>query len=97
MAKYIFGVDLGGTTVKIGLFDTAGTLMDKWEIPTRTEESGKYILTDIALSMNEALGRHGIDRNDLVGQLVLKQIHRNRSDLWLIGRRGVGLNIGINF
>lgn len=67
MVKYIFGVDLGGTTVKIGLFDNTGTLLDKWEIPTRTEGSGKYILTDIALSMDQALDRHGIDRKDLVG------------------------------
>ena len=67
MSHYVFGVDLGGTTVKLGLFSTDGSLLDKWEIPTRTEESGKYILTDITLSMNEALDRHGIDRKDLVG------------------------------
>ena len=67
MSQYIFGVDLGGTTVKLGLFYTDGTLLDKWEIPTRTEDSGKYILTDIALSMNEALERHGIDHDDLMG------------------------------
>lgn len=67
MAQYIFGVDLGGTTVKLGLFDADGSLLDKWEIPTRTENSGKYILTDIARSMNEALARHAIDRKDLLG------------------------------
>ena len=67
MAQYVFGVDLGGTTVKLGLFDTDGTLLDKWEIPTRTEDSGKYILPDIALSMNEALERHGIAHDDLLG------------------------------
>lgn len=33
MKQYIFGVDLGGTTVKLGLFDTDGALLDKWEIP----------------------------------------------------------------
>lgn len=67
MAQYIFGIDLGGTTVKLGLFTTDGTLLDKWEIPTRTEDSGKYILPDIALSMNEALERHGISSDDLLG------------------------------
>lgn len=67
MSQYIFGVDLGGTTVKLGLFCIDGTLVDKWEIPTRTEESGKYILSDIALSMNKALERHGISHNDLLG------------------------------
>lgn len=67
MAQYIFGIDLGGTTVKLGLFTTDGTLLDKWEIPTRTEDSGKFILPDITLSMNEALERHGISSDDLLG------------------------------
>lgn len=48
MKKYLFGVDLGGTTVKLGLFDRDGEVMEKWEIPTRKEENGKYILDDIA-------------------------------------------------
>ena len=48
MAKYVFGVDIGGTTVKIGIFTDDGKLLDKWEIPTRTDEGGKYILSDIA-------------------------------------------------
>ena len=42
--KKIYGIDVGGTTVKLGLFSEDGTLMEKWEIPTRTEENGKYIL-----------------------------------------------------
>lgn len=48
MKKYIFGIDLGGTSVKLGLFDKDGVLVDKWEIPTRKEENGKYVLDDIA-------------------------------------------------
>ncbi len=48
MKKYIFGVDLGGTSVKLGLFDKDGELVEKWEIPTRKEENGKYVLEDIA-------------------------------------------------
>jgi len=39
--KYVFGVDIGGTTVKIGLFDVEGNVLDKWEIPTRTENEGE--------------------------------------------------------
>ena len=48
MKEYAFGVDIGGTTVKIGLFKTDGELLEKWEIPTRTEEEGSHILPDIA-------------------------------------------------
>ena len=32
--KYGFGVDVGGTTVKLAYFDTDGNMLDKWEIPT---------------------------------------------------------------
>ena len=51
MAKYCFGVDVGGTTVKLGCFDTEGTLLEKWEIHTRTENSGEAILPDVADSI----------------------------------------------
>ena len=30
MAEYVFGVDIGGTTVKLGLFTVAGELLEKW-------------------------------------------------------------------
>ena len=48
MAKCCFGVDVGGTTVKIGCFDQEGHILSKWEIPTRKEEKGKYVLPDVA-------------------------------------------------
>ena len=47
MGNYAFGIDIGGTTVKMGLFDNKGALLDKWEIPTRTEEGGAEILPDV--------------------------------------------------
>ena len=53
MANYVFGVDIGGTTVKIGLFTTQGEMVEKWEITTRTDEGGKYILSDIAASVDQ--------------------------------------------
>lgn len=51
MKRYAFGVDIGGTTVKIGLFETSGVLLDKWEIQTRTSEGGRHILEDIAVAI----------------------------------------------
>ncbi len=48
MKKYGFGVDIGGTTCKIGLFETTGGLVEKWEIPTRKENNGENILPDVA-------------------------------------------------
>ena len=32
MKKYGFGVDIGGTTIKMGFFEADGTLLDKWEL-----------------------------------------------------------------
>ena len=66
MKPYIFGVDLGGTTVKIGLFENE-ELLDKWEIPTRTEENGKYILGDIADSILLQMQKRGISPGEIRG------------------------------
>lgn len=67
MAKYVFGVDIGGTTVKIGLFSVDGELLSKWEITTRTDEGGKYILSDIAESIEDKLTEKLIDKGDVAG------------------------------
>lgn len=61
MKPYAFGIDLGGTTCKIGFFNTQGEVLDKWEIPTRKEEDGKYILPDIAASIKEKMAEKGVD------------------------------------
>ena len=65
--KYGFGVDVGGTTVKLGLFNEAGELLEKWEIPTRTENGGAAILPDIADAIAACVKRHNIADADLLG------------------------------
>lgn len=67
MSKYAFGVDVGGTTVKIGLFDMEGTVLDKWEIPTVKDNEGAAILPDIARSLLDKMKEKGIIREDLAG------------------------------
>ena len=67
MANYVFGIDVGGTSVKCGLFQTDGTLLDKWEIPTRTENGGSEILPDIAKSVKAKMGEKGITADDVAG------------------------------
>lgn len=67
MEKYVFGVDIGGTTVKIGLFSTEGELLDKWEITTRTDDGGAYILSDIAASIDNKLTEKGISKDEVKG------------------------------
>lgn len=65
--KYGFGVDVGGTTVKLAYFDENGTLLDKWEIPTRTNDGGEAILPDIAASVKAYLEEKGISRGQIIG------------------------------
>ena len=67
MRPYAFGVDIGGTTVKIGLFTTDGIMMEKWEIPTRTEQNGELVLPDVAASLRAKLEEKGIAREDVTG------------------------------
>ena len=67
MKPYAFGVDIGGTTVKIGLFTTRGELLEKWEIPTRTENSGENVLPDIARSITTHLGLKDISADQVEG------------------------------
>lgn len=67
MLQYAFGVDVGGTAVKMGLFQTDGKLLDTWQIRTRTEENGKYILDDIAGSTAQALQEKGIEKSGVAG------------------------------
>ena len=65
--KFGFGVDLGGTTVKIAYFDDNGTMLDKWEIPTVTADGGKQILPDIAASIRSYLDKNGIADESILG------------------------------
>ena len=67
MKKYAFGVDIGGTTVKMGLFETMGTLLDTWEIPTRKQENGRYILPDIADAVESKMEEKKLSRLDIEG------------------------------
>ena len=65
--KYGFGIDLGGTTVKIAYFDETGNMLEKWEIPTVTADGGKQILPDIAASIRAFLDAHQINETAILG------------------------------
>ena len=65
--KYGFGVDLGGTTVKIAFFDETGSMLDKWEIPTVTANGGEQILPDIAASVLNYLKEKDISKAQIIG------------------------------
>lgn len=62
-----FGVDVGGTTVKIGFFNDKGEITEKWEIVTRKDEGGSYILSDISASINGKLDELKLDKSQVGG------------------------------
>ena len=67
MKPYAFGVDIGGTTVKIGFFSSDGRFIEHWEIPTRKEENGKNVLPDISRAILKKLREYNLTVADLEG------------------------------
>lgn len=67
MNQYCVGIDVGGTSVKCGLFTINGVLMTKWEVPTRREENAKHVLEDVAKVLKEKLAENHLELNDLAG------------------------------
>lgn len=67
MKKYGFGVDIGGTTIKMGFFETSGKLVDKWEIKTNTANGGGEILSDIAKAIDNKLAQEAISKDEVCG------------------------------
>ena len=58
---------MGGTTVKCGLFENDGTVVDKWEIRTHVENQGERILPDIADTVLAKMQEKGLDRSQVAG------------------------------
>ena len=67
MAKIGIGVDVGGTSVKLGMFTRTGNLIKKWEIPTDRENNCANVLPDVAASIRKTLEEEGFTLEDLVG------------------------------
>ncbi|WP_164668612.1 ROK family glucokinase [Virgibacillus doumboii] len=67
MEKNIIGIDVGGTTVKIGIINNDGNILDKWEIPTNKADNGAFILTDIWNSINQKIAAGQLQKDDIAG------------------------------
>lgn len=67
MKQYGFGIDIGGTTIKLGLFHREGKLLDKWEIPTNVSNNGTGILSDIGAAIQARLDVHHLTKEDVLG------------------------------
>ena len=65
--KYCFGIDIGGTTVKIGLFSEVGTILDRWEVPTRKGNDPAELLKDVQISLENCMQEKGMAKEDILG------------------------------
>ena len=67
MKEYAFGIDLGGTTAKIGLFTTTGDLLEKWEVPTDTSDQGVRILPNLAAAVQDKMAQRSLSPDQIEG------------------------------
>ena len=67
MEQVCVGVDIGGTSVKLGIFTLSGTLLKKWEIPTEPKNDTKALIEKIGKSIKENLKEGGLSLTDCVG------------------------------
>ena len=67
MKEYAFGIDLGGTTAKIGLFTTSGALLEKWEVATDTSHAGEHILENLATAVLGKMKEQSIQPEQVEG------------------------------
>ena len=79
MMKYCFGVDVGGTTVKLGLFTVEGELLDKWEIKTYTENEGERILPDVAEAIKGKIAEKLLKAEEICG--IVAEMGRSRRQM----------------
>ena len=67
MKEYAFGIDLGGTTAKVGLFTTSGKLLEKWEVRTDTSNNGAHILENLAAAVQQKMQEKGLSADKVEG------------------------------
>lgn len=67
MQQVVFGIDIGGTTIKIGLFSLEKKLLLTEVIKTNKKEKGKYILKELSIKIKEILKDNNIEEKDLLG------------------------------
>lgn len=65
--EYCFGVDIGGTSIKMGLFSRKNGLLEKWEIPTKKGSDPSLLLKDISEAIDKCLCEKGLGKKDIAG------------------------------
>ena len=77
MSNYVFGIDLGGTTVKCGLFTVEGVVLDKWEIKTNKENKFFQVWSEALFYVSCPLISHAFfPLGDEDNAFLVPEIHR---------------------
>ena len=53
--KRVFGIDVGGMSVKFAIVDETGTIIERWSVPTNLADAGSHIPDEMISSINEKL------------------------------------------
>ncbi len=67
MQQYCFGIDIGGTSIKCGLFTREGELKEKWEIPTNRENHGESVPQDVADTILKKIKEKDLKNEEVIG------------------------------
>lgn len=67
MEQYLYGIDLGGTSIKFGFFSINGDLIEKFSIKTDTSHNGKNIINDIARAIENHKSEKKISNDNIKG------------------------------
>ena len=65
--KKVIGIDLGGTTAKIGILSQSGDILSKWELSTDISEEGTKIVPNIIQSIKAYLDSEKLSSEDFLG------------------------------
>ncbi len=65
--RWLVGVDVGGTSIKMAFINLMGDIIYSWEIDTDKRKSGRYIPIDIARSIDKKLNELNQTKSKLIG------------------------------
>ncbi|MUV39639.1 Glucokinase [Lentibacillus sp. JNUCC-1] len=67
---FLTGIDIGGTSVKIGFISEEGNIIHKWNIPTNKHKGVETIIPNVWDSIQDNMLKQGLNKSDMTGMGV---------------------------
>ncbi len=67
MTKKIFGIDLGGTSIKLSVVSVDGDIIDQWSVPTDIKDDGQHIIADLNKAIESKMLENNWTNDDILG------------------------------